>query len=89
MYCLCCYITSALIGSMDFENLQPIHFETSADIRLFTTNDVITLEYNDTVILRFTPDNSLLIAGVESRGEYIRHNATVNITDNDSKSPVQ
>ena len=73
---------------MDFENLQPIHFETSADIRLFTTNDMITLEYNDTVILRFTPDNPLLIPGVESRGEYIRHSATVNITDNDSKSII-
>ena len=79
-----CFV-SLHIGSSDFETFQPIEFENSAEIHLFTTNDAITLEYNDIVILRFTPDNSLLIPGVESRGEYIRHNATVKIIDNDRK----
>ena len=73
------------IGSSDFETFQPIEFENSAEIHLFTTNDAITLEYNDTVILTFTPDNPRLIGGVASRGEYIRHHATVKIIDNDRK----
>ena len=68
--------------------MQPIHFETSAEIHLYTSNDDITLEYNDTVILRFAPDNPLLIAGVEDAGEYIRDTAIVYIIDNDSKLPV-
>ena len=78
-------IISDPIESTDFENLQPISFETSADIRLFTTDDNITLEYDDTVILRFTPDNSSFIPGVEGAGEFIRDTAVVNIIDNDSK----
>ena len=59
------------------------------DINIFTTNDEITLEYDDTVILRFTPDNPLLISGAESDREYIRDMATVNIIDNDSKLHVE
>ena len=65
--------------------MQPISVEGSTDIRLFTINDEITLEYDDTVILRFTPDSPLLIPGVESEGEFIRDTATVHIIDNDSK----
>ena len=65
--------------------MQPIKFENSAEICLFTSNDVLTLEYNDTVLLRFAPDNPLLIAGIENAGEYIRDTATVYIIDNDSK----
>ena len=72
-------------GSTDFEHLQPIRFEISAEVRLFTTNDAITLEYDDTVILRFTPTSSLLIPGVEGAGEFVRDTATVNIIDNDRK----
>ena len=76
---------SLCIGSSDFEELQPIEFENSAEIQLFTTNDDITLEYDDTVLLRFTPDNPLLISGVEGAGEYIRDTAIVIIIDNDRK----
>ena len=65
--------------------MQPIEFENSAEICLFTSNDVLTLEYNDTVLLRFAPDSPLLIAGVENAGGYIRDTATVYIIDNDSK----
>ena len=50
---------------------------------------MITLEYNDTVILKFTPDNTLLIPMVEDAEEYIRDTATVIITDNDSRLPIQ
>ena len=65
---------------------HPIDVEDNmAEIRLFTTNDEVTLEYNDTVILRFTPGSDRLIPGVESFGEFIRDTATVNIVDNDSK----
>ena len=73
------------VGTSDFEIFQPIHIENSADIRLFTTNDEVTLEYNDTVILRFTPQMSDLVPSVEGMGEYIRDTATVNIIDNDRK----
>ena len=38
-----------------------------------------------TVILKFTPDRSGLIPGVEGAGEYVRDIATVYIIDNDSK----
>ena len=76
---------SLLIGSSDFEDLQPITLNNNAMVRLFTTNDGVTLEYDDTVILRFTPDNPAFIPGVEGAGEFIRDTAVVNIIDNDSK----
>ena len=57
----------------------------SVEIRLFTSNDQITLEYDDRVQLVFTPDNPALIPGLEDEGEYIRNTAIVNIIDNDSK----
>ena len=72
-------------GSTDFANLQPIAFNTSRSIRLFTTDDEVTLEYDDTVILRFNPHNPLLISDYENTGEFIRDTAIVNIIDNDSK----
>ena len=57
------------------------------DIRLFSRNDGITLEYNDTVILRFTtnPGLAALIQQLEAAGEYIRDTAIVDIIDNDRK----
>ena len=69
----------------DFENLQPIRVTNSAEIRLFTANDEITLEYDDRVLLRFTPDDPSLIPGLEANGEYIRDTATVHIVDDDCK----
>ena len=51
------------------------------EIRLFTRNDQITLEYDDRVQLVFTPNDP----GVEGVGEYIRDTAIVNIIDNDSR----
>ena len=56
-------------------------------IRLFSRNDDITLEYNDTVILRFIvhPGLAALIQQLEAAGEYIRDTAIVDIIDNDRK----
>ena len=73
------------VGTSDFERLAPIGVRNRADIRLFTDNDEITLEYDDRVLLRFTPDNPGLIPGLEGMGEYIRDTATVHIIDNDCK----
>ena len=72
-------------GQSDFESLMPISFVNEAEIRLFTINDEITLEYDDRVILSFTPDNPALIPGLEAEGEYIRDTATVQIIDGDGK----
>ena len=69
----------------DLERLEPIRFTNSAEIRLFASNDDITLEYDDRVLLSFSPANPALIPSVEATGEYIRDSATVNIIDNDSK----
>ena len=56
-------------------------------IQLFSKNDDITLEYNDTVILRFivNPGLASLIQQVMAAGEYIRDIAIVEIIDNDGK----
>ena len=64
---------------------MPISVNNEADVRLFTTNDQITLEYDDYVILTFTPGNPSVIDGLEGEGEYVRTSAIVNIIDNDRK----
>ena len=69
----------------DFERLLLITVRNTADIRLFASNDDISLEYDDRVRVVFTPDNLALISGVESFGQYIRTTATVKIIDNDGK----
>ena len=72
-------------GTSDFEQLQPIHFTDSTAIHLPIVEDRVTLEYDDRVLLRFTPDNPSLIQGIEAGGEYVRDTATVTITDNDGR----
>ena len=75
-----------ILGTSDFEGISGITVsENRASIRLFTTNDQTTLEYNDTVILKFTTSSNI-IQLLEAQGEYLRDTATVNIVDNDSKS---
>ena len=62
--------------------------ENSADeesITVRTRNDDITLEYNDIIILEFTPDDPSLIEFLEEDGQYIRDTVIVRIIDNDSK----
>ena len=78
-------ISNFISGQSDFESLMPISFVNETEIRLFTINDEITLEYDDSVILSFTPDNLALITGLEAEEEYVRDTATVFIIDNDSK----
>ena len=56
-----------------------------ADIHLFINNDETTLEYDDSVILIFTPFDPALITALEAEGEYIRDSATVNIIDDNSR----
>ena len=79
--------SSFVIGDSDFVGMEPITlFNNSADIRLFTTNDEITLETNDRVQLIFTLTNPVIIGGLESAGEYVRVSAIVNIIDTDCKN---
>ena len=59
--------------------------EPHAEIRLFTANDEVTLEYEDRVRLDFNSTAANLITGLEAVGEYVRHTAIVNIIDNDCK----
>ena len=59
--------------------------QTMKKLIFHTSNDQITLEYEDRILLTFTPLNEFLIPGVEDLGEYIRDTAIVNIIDNDSK----
>ena len=74
------------LETTDFEMVPPIQLANNkAVLQLFTTNDMISLEYKDTVTLKFTPSLSNLIQLVEDGGEFIRDNATVNIIDNDRK----
>ena len=73
------------IGITDFKAF-PVTTITGnrTDDYLFTTDDDITLEYDDTVLLTFSPFNDIIPA-VESAGEFLRDRATVNIIDNDRK----
>ena len=57
----------------------------SAEIRLFTASDEVTLEYEDRVLLNFDPIFTNLIPRLEALGEYVRNTAIVNIIDNDCK----
>lgn len=78
--------TIIYIGTTDFEALQPIQLSDSkAIIRLFTSNDMIALEYEDTVTLAFNPSHPNFTQLIEDAGEFIRDNVTVNIIDNDRK----
>ena len=73
-------------GDTDFERLNPVPVASNgAEIRVFTANDEVTLEYDDRILLTYTPSYSGLIPGVEAEGEYIRNTAIVGIIDNDSK----
>ena len=73
-------------GSMDFVEILPIRVNNGVStVHLFAVNDEITLEYNDRVLLHFTPDDHYLIRDLQAAGQYVRDTAIVNIIDNDSK----
>ena len=81
---------SLYIGSSDFDRFSQRNVfingdYPSTDILLFTVNDEATLEYEDRVLLRFTPTQATLIPGLASNYEYIRDTAIVNIIDDDRK----
>ena len=78
---------SPLVAS-DYEQIQPISVINHVDIRLIAFDDFLTLEYEDRILLQFTPTNPLLIRFVEVSGEFIRDTATVNITDSDGKQSL-
>ena len=65
--------------------MNPISVTNTAEVHLDTRQDSIALEYDDSIIFIFTPDDSGLIPRLEAVGEYIRDTATVNIIDDDSK----
>ena len=68
-------------ASSDFETLIPISVtDITTEVRLYTSNDFVILEYNDIVKLIYTPNN---VSGFESLGEYVRDNTVVNIIDDD------
>ena len=57
----------------------------ATDVLVFPVNDEITLEYDDRVLLRFTPAMTNLFSDLANQFEYIRDTAVVNIIDNDRK----
>ena len=66
------FILSNSVGNSDFYRLLPVSVSRDgAEIRLFTAKDEIALEYNDRILLMYTPSSSRLIPGVEAAGEYI------------------
>ena len=73
-------------GAADFDEFYPLSITNYSEIRLFTRQDFINLEYDDSVLLTFTPNNGALIPSLEAQGEYIRDTATVNIIDDDNKN---
>ena len=91
MYRVCIHCNTSLpVVSSDFENLQDIGVLVtsalpSAEIRLFTANDEVTLEYEDRVQLDFNITSADLITDLEAVGEYVRNTAIVNIIDSDCK----
>ena len=69
-------------GSGDFEDFLPV--PASGQIRLFTTNDETTLEYDDTITLTYNPTFLTFVEDLQnSNGEFIRDTATIVIVDND------
>ena len=60
-----------------------------SDVRLDASNDDVTLEIGDTVILKLDPTAADIVNLVEGQGQFLRDTATVTILDNDCKQPLQ
>ena len=60
-----------------------------SDVRLDASNDDVTLEIDDTAILRLKPTTPNIVALIEQQRQFLRDTATVNILDNDCKQPLQ
>ena len=81
---------SLITGVSDFESLQDFsvinsNVDPSTEVLLFTVNDEVTLEYEDRVLLSFTPAQANLTESLAASFEYIRDTAIINIIDNDRK----
>ena len=63
-----------------------MNFVNSAEIPIITTDNDIPFEDEKTVTLHFLPYDFGTLDASESRGEYIRDTATVQIIDDDSKN---
>ena len=85
------YISFSLsIEGTDFA-LRDTHVTLSSgfsDVRLDASNDDVTLEIGDTVILRLDPTAANIVDLVEGQGQFLRDTATVTILDNDCKQPL-
>ena len=85
-------LVSHSLGPTDFFNIQPVNVEVEGSnitsIILRTRNDAVTLEYDDSVLLIFSPYENDLIEFYEEEGEYIRNSVVVHIIDNDRKQTV-
>ena len=70
--------------SSDFEVLPPRQM-SGGEVQFFTRNDEITLEYDDRVLLVYTPEITDLAQQLEQLvpPEFLRDTATVQIDDND------
>ena len=80
------FVDMVTLGLSDFEHIFiPLHgVTTSISFILNTIDDVISLEYNEQVILSYAPNPPVLIDLIEEAGEFIRNIAPVTIKDNDS-----
>ena len=79
--------TPVFADASDFGRLLPITVGNNATIHLFIVDDRVSLEYDDRVLLTFTPVHPVIITLLQGFGAYIRDTATVNIIDNDGKFP--
>ena len=78
-----------LLESSDFSAISDVSvLGSEASVSVVTINDAVTLEYDDQIILEFTPFVSNFIETTEanSPGVYIRARTTVVIQDSDRKS---
>ena len=77
-FCFCCTV------STDFEVLDS-QILSGGKVQFFTTNDEITLEYDDRVLLTYTPDIENLAMQLEQQTppEFLRSTAIVQIEDDD------
>ena len=79
------YVT-LYVGTTDFVTFSVTTVaDNRATIPLLATNDGITLEYNDSVVMTFSPSIASRIQFPLDAGEFLRNTATVNIIDMDCK----
>lgn len=83
--------TCVPFNSVDYEELIPISIQLDSqnslqEINILSKNDEITLEYDDRIILTFTPQTTGNNTDLENVGEYIRSSAMVNVIDTDRKT---